>query len=210
MGIFDKFLDAVRLNDDYDDADDGYFDDEDDFEEVDEKPKKKFFGRQSKKEDPVDDFDDDDDSFDDEPSYSSSSASKTTVKKPVSSGQTHFTSSAVKPSSNQKITPMRRSRNSGASNMEVCVIKPSRVEDYREIADTLLSGCTVVLNLEGIDVELAQRIIDFSSGSCDAIAGGLQKVSSYIFILTPANVEISGDIQDLLGDSMPSVSSAYL
>ena len=93
--------------------------------------------------------------------------------------------------------------------MEVCVIKPTKVEDFREIADTLLSYCTVVLNLEGIDVELAQRIIDFSSGSCYAIGGGLQKVSSYIFILTPSNVEISGDIQDLLGGAIPSMRSAY-
>lgn len=210
MGIFDKFLDAVRLNDDYDDEDDGYFDDEDDFEEVDEKPKKKLFGRQSKKAEPADDFDDEDDSYDSDTSFSSSSSVKAAPKKTATSGQTRYTTSAARTASSQKITPMRRSHNSGSASMEVCVIKPSKVEDYREIADTLLSGCTVVLNLEGIDVELAQRIIDFSSGSCYAIAGGLQKVSSYIFILTPSNVEISGDIQDLLGDSMPSVSSAYL
>ena len=55
-----------------------------------------------------------------------------------------------------------------------------------------------MLNLEGIDVEVAQRIIDFSCGACYSINGNLQKVSSYIFILTPANVEISGDIQDIL------------
>lgn len=212
MGIFDKFLDAVRLNDDYDDEDDGYFDDEDDFEEVDEKPKKKLFGRQSKKVEPADDYDDEDDedSFDSDTSFSSSSSAKTAPKKTVSSSQSRYTAPAARTSASQKITPMRRSHSTGAASMEVCVIKPSKVEDYREIADTLLSGCTVVLNLEGIDVELAQRIIDFSSGSCYAIAGGLQKVSSYIFILTPSNVEISGDIQDLLGDSMPSVSSAYL
>ena len=88
------------------------------------------------------------------------------------------------------------------------MIKPVKVEDYREIADTLLSNCTVVLNLEGLDVELAQRIIDFSSGSCYAINGGLQKVSSYIFILTPANVEISGDIQDLLNGAMPAMRNS--
>ena len=42
--------------------------------------------------------------------------------------------------------------------MEVCVIKPASMEDTREIADTLLDNATVILNLEGIDVELAQRI----------------------------------------------------
>jgi len=82
--------------------------------------------------------------------------------------------------------------------MEVCVIKPSTVEDSREVTDTLLSGRAVVLNLEGIHVDVAQRIIDFTSGSCYAINGNLQKISNYIFIITPESVEISGDFQDLL------------
>ena len=49
--------------------------------------------------------------------------------------------------------------------MEVCVIKPTSVEDSREITETLLSGRTVILNLEGLDLEIAQRIIDFTSGA---------------------------------------------
>ena len=82
--------------------------------------------------------------------------------------------------------------------MEVCVIKPSTVEDGREISDTLLSGRAVILNLEGLQVSIAQRIIDFTSGSCYSINGNLQKVSNYIFIITPESVDISGDFQDLL------------
>lgn len=91
-----------------------------------------------------------------------------------------------------KIVPMRSGK-----GMEVCVIKPSTVEDAREISDTLLSGRAVVLNLEGLQVNVAQRIIDFTSGSCYSINGNLQKVSSYIFIITPEAVDISGDFQDL-------------
>ena len=82
--------------------------------------------------------------------------------------------------------------------MEVCVIKPASMEDTREIADTLLAGCTVVLNLEGIDVDIAQRIIDFTSGATYSMNGNLQKISSYIFIATPDSVELSGDFQDIL------------
>ena len=102
-----------------------------------------------------------------------------------------------------------RKRAVSPNNMGVCVIKPTKIEDYREIADTLLSNCTVVLNLEGLDVELAQRIIDFASGSCYAINGGLQKVSSYIFIMTPSDVEISGDIQDILSGAIPSMRTSF-
>ena len=82
--------------------------------------------------------------------------------------------------------------------MEVCVIKPRSMEDTREITDTLLANCTVVLNMEGLDVDIAQRIIDFSSGSCFAISGNLQKISNYIFIITPPGVEISGDFLNLM------------
>ena len=52
---------------------------------------------------------------------------------------------------------------------------------------------------EGLDVDIAQRIIDFTSGSCFAISGNLQKISHYIFIITPASVDISGDFQDIFG-----------
>ena len=108
----------------------------------------------------------------------------------------------------EKVTPMRQPKR-GADGMEVCVIKPVNVEDSREITDTLLSDRTVVLNLEGLDVDIAQRIIDFTSGSCYAIKGNLQKISQYIFIITPASVDISGDFQDILAGSfdVPSVHS---
>lgn len=101
-----------------------------------------------------------------------------------------------------KVTPMRQSpRKIMGNGMEVCVIKPTSVEDAREITETLLANRTVVLNLEGLDVDIAQRIIDFTSGSTFAISGNLQKISHYIFIVTPASVDISGDFQEILTGS---------
>lgn len=176
MGVLDKFLDAIKLNDDYDD--DGFLDDDlldeeedDDFldDDFDEKPKKKFFDKFSKKKES-----DDNDDFDDveekavktapkqasAPKQTASAPSKVTVKQERAERQT-------RPVASSKITPMRSSRKSNQGpNMEVCVIKPSSMEDTREIADTLVDNSTVILNLEGIDVELAQRIIDFTSGAC--------------------------------------------
>lgn len=90
-----------------------------------------------------------------------------------------------------KVVPMRR-------GMEVSLIKPTSIEDAREISDYLLAGKAVVLNMEGIHTEVAQRIIDFSSGATYSINGNLQKISSYIFIATPESVGLSGDFQDLL------------
>ena len=57
-------------------------------------------------------------------------------------------------------------------------------------------------NLKNVKrIEVAQRIIDFTSGSCFAISGNLQKISHYIFIITPAIVDISGDFQEILSGS---------
>ena len=104
----------------------------------------------------------------------------------------------------QKVTPIRSVKRAPGPGMEVCVIKPSS----REITETLLNNQTVVLNLENLDVEIAQRIIDFASGSTYAISGNLQKISNYIFIITPACVDISGDFQEIVSGTfnVPPIS----
>ena len=186
MGFFDKFVNAVRINNDEDYDDDEFYDEEDDEEDFDDyeddKPKKGFFSRFMKKND-----DDDYDDEEDEEEY---------VSPKKKSSVPSFNSS------DSRVTPIRRKT---GKSMEVRVIKPANMEDTRQIADTLLANCTVILNLEGLDVEIAQRVIDFSSGACYTINGSLQKVSSYIFILTPRTVGISGDITDILNGSVPSM-----
>ena len=113
-------------------------------------------------------------------------------------------------------TPARTTRRNGqnrlmSNGMEVCVIKPTSVEDAREITDTLLENHTVLLNMEGLDVDMAQRIIDFTSGSTYAIDGNLQKISHYIFILTPKNVDVSGDFQEILSGAfdVPALNNKF-
>lgn len=208
MGVLDKFLDAIKLNDDYDGdeyLDDEFLDEDDEDDEfldddLNEKPKKKFFEKfaRKKSDDDLDDLDD----FEEEPKASArTAAAKAPAKQPEKQ---------IRPAASSKITPMRSSRRSGQSaNAEVCVIKPVSMEDTREIADTLLDNSTVILNLEGLDVELAQRIIDFASGACYSLNGSLQKISSYIFVLGPSTVDITGDLQNILGGSAPSVRAGY-
>ena len=78
-------------------------------------------------------------------------------------------------------------------NLEVTMIKPNSMGDATEICDYLLSGRAVVLNMEGLHTEIAQRIIDILSGTAYAINGNLQKISTYIFIISPEEVHLSGE-----------------
>ena len=184
MGVLDKFLNAMKLNDDEDLGGEGYLDDDyedEDYEE--ERPKKRILSSK---------YEDDEE---DEPEEAPQRAER------ERKAETGSTPSRQKPRvvksnpSNPKISQMRPRKGSG---MEVCVIKPRSMEDTHEITETLQENCTVVLNMEGIDMDLAQRIIDFSSGSCYALHGGLLKISNYIFIITPKGVDISGDFQEVL------------
>ena len=108
-----------------------------------------------------DDYDDYDDDFDDEPEPRGSLFKKKDKKYDYDLGDDGASGSEkVKPVKQQpaRIMPMRSKK--GAAGMEVCVFKPTQFDESREITDTLLNGCTVVLNFEGLDVEIAQRIID--------------------------------------------------
>ncbi len=158
MSVMDKFLNAMKLNDEENDS-----------------------------------FYEDDDYYVDEPDPVKKSLP---AKEESDAEEEKFPRKSI-----PKVTPMRQVKKMSGSGMEVCVIKPTTVEDAREITETLLANRTVVLNLEGLDVDIAQRIIDFTSGSCFAISGNLQKISNYIFIITPASVDISGDFQNLLSGS---------
>ena len=200
MGVLDKFLDIMKLSDDDDDYENDDFFDDDDYEDDDYEDRSskkggllsKFNKGKDNSRDRDDDYDDYDDDYEERPARQSSSRSS---------------HSSHQSGGSSKVTPMRQpSSRRQAPNMEVCVIKPSSVEDAREITATLLSGRTVILNLEGLDLEVAQRIIDFTSGATFAINGNLQKISNYIFLVTPTNVDISGDLQDLLGTSFDASS----
>ena len=143
----------------------------------------------------------DDDFYDDdyEDDYEEEAPRKRGRKADTINDDTEEEEKKIRPikSNSKVVTPMRSPKKSG-TGMEVCVIKPVTVEDAREITETLLMDRTVVLNVEGLDVDIAQRIIDFTSGSCFAINGNLQKISNYIFIITPPSVDVSGDFANIM------------
>ncbi len=110
--------------------------------------------------------------------------------------------------SSNKIVPIRTT----SRGLEVCIMKPSTFEDSQEICDMLLTGRAVVVNLEGFDPDVAQRIMDFISGAVYAIGGKLHQISRYIFIFSPDNIDISGDYLDLVpvdGLGVPTINKEF-
>ena len=78
------------------------------------------------------------------------------------------------------------------SNIELKVVRPESFDEVSTIADYLIEGCTVVLNLEALDRPTMMRMLDFLNGVTYCTDGEIKKVAQTTFIITPhANVDIS-------------------
>ena len=84
------------------------------------------------------------------------------------------------------------------AQLQVVLAKPETFEEAKKIADNLNQKRTVVLNLESANRDIALRIIDFLTGVAYANDGNLKKVAKAIFIITPYNVDVMGDLLDEL------------
>jgi cell division inhibitor SepF len=85
-------------------------------------------------------------------------------------------------------------------NIRVVLFEPRSYEDSAEIADHLKSHRPVVVNLQLVRNDQAQRIFDFLSGAVYALGGHIQKVGKGTFLCTPANVDIQGSITEMFQD----------
>lgn len=74
---------------------------------------------------------------------------------------------------------------------KVHTLAPGGFNDAKEIGDRLKNNQPVIVNLQGVDRELARRLIDFSSGLTYGLGGAMEKVADSVFLLTPSNVEVS-------------------
>lgn len=70
-------------------------------------------------------------------------------------------------------------------------ISPTTFNDAQAIGDRFKVGQAVIVNLQGADRDLRRRLVDFASGLCYALGGKMDRVADQVYLLTPADVEIS-------------------
>ena len=81
-----------------------------------------------------------------------------------------------------------------SSAMRMVVYQPQNFEDTQTIIDSLKGGRPVIVNLENLQIDAAQRVLDFISGAIYALGGSVRKISKGIFLLAPPGVDISGNL----------------
>lgn len=75
------------------------------------------------------------------------------------------------------------------NKMKIKIAKPSCYEDAAEICDALRNKQIVLINTKSLSTKIAQRLIDFVSGTCYALEGDFQEIEKGVFVVTPLNVE---------------------
>jgi cell division inhibitor SepF len=81
---------------------------------------------------------------------------------------------------------------------KMVLFEPRDYAEAQDITDHLKNRRTVVVNLQRIDREQGKQIVDFLSGAVYALGGHIQKIGANIFLCTPDNVEVSGNISEIM------------
>ena len=71
------------------------------------------------------------------------------------------------------------------------VVSPTSFDQAQEVADRYKANQPVIMNLQGANRDLSRRLIDFASGLCYGLAGNMDRVAKEVYLLTPADVEVS-------------------
>lgn len=104
----------------------------------------------------------------------------------------------IKPQKQQPKPQNVVSLQSVQKSSKVILVEPRVYAEAQDITDNLKNRRAVVVNLQRIGNEEGRQIVDFLSGAVYALGGDIQKIGSSIFLCTPDNVEISGNISELV------------
>jgi cell division inhibitor SepF len=73
----------------------------------------------------------------------------------------------------------------------ITTIHPRTYNEAKTIGESFRSGTPVIMNLTDMDDADAKRLVDFSAGLVFGLHGSIERVTSKVFLLSPANVEVA-------------------
>ena len=93
------------------------------------------------------------------------------------------------PAPNAAVPPAVRIVDSRATSPHT--VSPETFNDAQLIGDRFKAAQAVIVNLQHADRDLRRRIVDFASGLCYALGGSMERVADQVYLLVPADVEVS-------------------
>jgi len=126
---------------------------------------------------------------------------------PVQNAAPHQAPAAV---SKAPVTPLRRAapvRVASPNEMnEILTVHPRQYKDAQVIAESFREGIPVIINLSQMSEPDARRLVDFASGLSQGLYGKIERVTSKVFLLSPAHVVVSGESSS---SEQPEVEASF-
>lgn len=102
-----------------------------------------------------------------------------------------------------QVTPINRSRfqhetlpAAGSDLRRITTVHPRSYNDARVIGEAFRAGTPVIMNLSDMVDADAKRLVDFSAGLIFGLRGNIERVTSKVFLLSPENVEVTGEANE--------------
>ncbi|TQL48145.1 cell division inhibitor SepF [Homoserinimonas aerilata] len=142
------------------------------------------------------------------------SAAPVAAQQPAQHAQSHQPApgNAVQHSAQRApVTPLRRAtpaRVVASNDMnEILTVHPRQYKDAQVIAESFREGIPVIINLSQMSEPDARRLVDFASGLSQGLYGKIERVTSKVFLLSPAHIAVSGEQSHV--DAEPADASYF-
>jgi cell division inhibitor SepF len=76
------------------------------------------------------------------------------------------------------------------SGYRIATVRPASFSDAKVIGEFFRDGIPVIMNLADLEEADAKRIVDFASGLIFSLRGGIERVASRVFLLSPQGTEL--------------------
>ena len=76
---------------------------------------------------------------------------------------------------------------------KITTLRPKDYSEARTIGERFRDGTPVIMDLVTMDNADAKRLVDFAAGLAFALRGSFDKVATKVFLLSPADVDVTPD-----------------
>src|SRR5439155_25847380 len=82
----------------------------------------------------------------------------------------------------------------------ITTMHPRTYNEARTIGEHFREGVPVIMNLTDMDDADAKRLVDFAAGLVFGVHGSIERVTNKVFLLTPANIEITAEDKSAMAE----------
>jgi cell division inhibitor SepF len=76
---------------------------------------------------------------------------------------------------------------------QIITLQPRSYSEARKMGEHYREGNPVIINLDDMEEGERKRLVDFASGLVFGLHGRIERVSHKVFLLSPANVDVSSE-----------------